>query len=221
MRRSSALDSLLPATRQAILTATLMHSQRRWYLSDLARHLGKSPSSLQRELAALARPGILRLRREGNRTYFPADTESPLYPELHGLIVKTTGLVEVLRAALAPHAEKIVAAFLYGSFARREERNRSDVDHMVVGTVPLAQLAVRIRRAEAEIVREVQVVVRTPEEFSRQASDSHFVREVIARERMFILGDEHVLGQVAGRRPNRKAPDLGRRTGRSARRHRP
>jgi predicted nucleotidyltransferase len=220
MRKSSALDSLLPATRQAILTATLMHSQRWWYLSDLARHLGKTPSSLQRDLAALARAGILRQRREGNRTYFQADTDSPLYPDLRGLIVKTSGLVEVLREALAPQAEKIVAAFIYGSFARQEEQNRSDVDLVVIGTASLAQLASHIRRAEAEIGREVQVVVRTPEELSRQASDSHFVREVMARERLFIIGDEHVLGQAAGRRANRKAPDLGRRTRRPARRHR-
>jgi DNA-binding transcriptional ArsR family regulator len=220
MRKSSTLDSLLPATRQAILTATLMHSQRWWYLSDLARHLGKTPSSLQRDLAALARAGILRQRREGNRTYFQADTDSPLYPELRGLIVKTTGLVEVLREALAPHAGGIVAAFIYGSFARQEEQNRSDVDLIVVGTASLAQLATHIRRAEAEIGREVQVVIRTPEEFARQASDGHFVREVMARERLFIIGDEHVLGRLAGRRSNRKAPDLDRRTRRPARGHR-
>ena len=220
MRKSSALDALLPATRQAILTAALMHPDRWWYLSDLARHLHKSPSTLQRELAALTRGGILRQRREGNRAYFQADADSPLFPELRALIVKTTGLVEVLREALRPQVRKIEAAFIYGSFARDDERNRSDVDLLVVGTATLADLASRIQRAEIELGREVQVVLRTPAEFARQALDSHFVREVMARDRLFVIGDEHVLEQAAGRGEGRHAPDLAGRTRRAARRHR-
>src|SRR5438046_2322809 len=75
--------------------------ERWWYMSDLAAHLDTTPSSLQRELGALADAGILRRRREGRMVYYRAEPEHPLYPELRGLILKTTGLLGVLRGALS------------------------------------------------------------------------------------------------------------------------
>jgi len=65
-----------------------MHPDRWWYVSDLARHLGVTPSSLQRELASLAGAGILVRRRDGNRSYFQPHQHCPFLPELSGLIRK-------------------------------------------------------------------------------------------------------------------------------------
>src|SRR4029434_3466031 len=120
MRKKRALDSLFPRTRQAVLAATLLQSDRWWYLSDLAKYLGVSPSSLQRELAALVSADILRQRRDGNRVYFQANPDCPFLPELQGLLVKTAGMVDVLREALTPFAKRIRWAFIYGSVARAE-----------------------------------------------------------------------------------------------------
>jgi len=77
MRASPILTALFPAVRQEILTATLLSPERSWYLSELAAHLKTSPSSLQRELEALAASGILQRRQEGSRTYYRAETASP------------------------------------------------------------------------------------------------------------------------------------------------
>src|SRR5438046_577733 len=97
-----ALDALFPATRQAILAAVLLDPQRSWYLSDLASYLGRSPSSLQRELESLVAAEILIRRQERNRVYFQANRECPIYPELANLLAKTAGLAKVVRSALAP-----------------------------------------------------------------------------------------------------------------------
>jgi DNA-binding transcriptional ArsR family regulator len=88
---TATLDALFPKTRQDILAATLLDPKRSWYLSDLARHLRTQPSSLQRELAALAEAGILRRRTDGNRVYFQADVDSPCFEELRGLMLKAGG----------------------------------------------------------------------------------------------------------------------------------
>ena len=82
----------MPRTRQSILAAMLLSPQRAWYRSDLARHLGLAPSSLMRELTALTGAGLLRKRTEGRQAYYEAETASPLYPELRGLMVKTAGV---------------------------------------------------------------------------------------------------------------------------------
>src|SRR5271155_5876378 len=91
------IDAIMPRTRQAILAATLLQPDRAWYAADLARYLGRSRSSLQRELVELVKAGILKSRREGRMLFIQADRESPIFPELRGLLSKTAGLVDLLR----------------------------------------------------------------------------------------------------------------------------
>src|SRR5437870_5744088 len=128
MRKKNLINALMPKTRQAILSATLLQPERSWYLTDLARFVGTQPSSLQRELANLVTAGILKANRQGRMVYFRADSECPIYPDLRGLLLKTAGLLEVLRDCLRPLAARIHCCFVYGSIARSEEDSRSDVD---------------------------------------------------------------------------------------------
>ena len=86
MRKPPAMSALLPTVRSDVLIATPMQPEKWWFLSELAQFLGTSPSSLQRELKALVDGGIIETRREGTRAYFKADTESPVFSELRGLI---------------------------------------------------------------------------------------------------------------------------------------
>src|SRR5215468_2947176 len=148
MRKHQPLDRLFPRTRQAILIATLLQPDRWWYLSDLAKHLEVRPSSLQRELAALTSAEILRQRRDGNRVYFQANPDCPFLSELQGLLVKTAGIVDVLRETLAPFQKRIQWTFIYGSVARAEELATSDIDLMIIGQAGLSELAPALRRGE-------------------------------------------------------------------------
>src|SRR5436305_505484 len=79
MHKNRPLDALFPRTRRAVLATLFLRPAREWYLSDLARHLKVQPSSLQRELARLVSAGILRRRDDGNRAYYQAETESPIF----------------------------------------------------------------------------------------------------------------------------------------------
>src|SRR5581483_1854379 len=117
MRKSTMLDALLPGVRQQVLAAILMQPERSWYLSELAQHIGVTASTLQRELAALSEVGILERRTEGNRVYFKANLECPILSDLQGLLVKTVGLMDVIKDALKPLTKRIEVAFVFGSFA--------------------------------------------------------------------------------------------------------
>ena len=86
--KTSPLDALFPKTRQAILAAVYSDPAREWYLSDLARHLGVTPSSLH-EVVRLVGAGILRRREDGNRAYYAAETKSPIFGDLRGLLMRT------------------------------------------------------------------------------------------------------------------------------------
>jgi predicted nucleotidyltransferase len=69
MRKSLILDALFPAIRQQILAATLLEPEKWWYLTELASHLGTSPSSLQRELGTLTGSGLLQFGNKITRAF--------------------------------------------------------------------------------------------------------------------------------------------------------
>ena len=200
MRTRTSLDVLLPKTRQAILAATFLDPQRWWYMRELARHLRVTPSTLQRELDSLVKGGILRQKREGKHVYFQAATDSPIFPELRGIILKTAGLADVIRNALKPFRDRIQWAFVYGSIARAEEHSASDVDLMIVGRVGLADLSSPLRKAEQKIVRAVNPTVYTPDEFrSKVKSNHHFISTVLRSKKLFVLGDPREFGETFGK----------------------
>jgi predicted nucleotidyltransferase len=205
MRTSAALAALFPTVRGDVLTATFTQPGKWWYLSELAQVLGTTPSSLQRELKALVNGGILETRREGTRVYFKADTRSPIFPELRGLIDKTAGVVPTLQTVLHPLKGRIVCAFVYGSVARSQERASSDIDLMVVGQVGLTDLTPALRKAEARLGREVNATSYSAAEFREKAQGKdHFLSEVLRGRKLFVKGNDRDMDELVGR-PRRSA----------------
>jgi predicted nucleotidyltransferase len=198
MRKRSPLNALLPKTRQGILAATFVQPEKSWYVSELARRLGVPSSSLQRELQDLTEAGILKSHRQGRMVYYQANADSPLFPDLRGLLLKTAGLVDILADALKPLRTKIPLAFVYGSVASGQERSDSDIDLMVVGDISPVDLAVPLRHARDLLGREINPTVYSPAEFAkkRMARD-HFLTEVLTKPRLLVLGSEHELDKAA------------------------
>jgi predicted nucleotidyltransferase len=193
------LDALLPKTRQGILAATLVQPEKAWYVSELARRLGVPSSSLQRELHDLSDAGILKVHRQGRMVYYQANRDSPVFADLRGLLLKTAGLVDVLAQVLKPLATKVRTAFVYGSIAAGTEESESDIDLMVVGQVSPPDLALPLRRAREQLGREINPTVYTHAEFEkkRKAGDS-FLKQVLDKPRLFVLGNKDELDEVAG-----------------------
>jgi uncharacterized protein len=198
MRKTpSALDNLFPYVRQGVLAATLTRPEKWWYLSELAEFLHTRPSSLQRELRSLEQSGILQQRKDGRRTYFRAETRSPIFRELRGIFEKTFGLVPTLKQALRAFENKITCAFVYGSVARGEERATSDVDLMVIGNVGLAQLSPVLLKAEKRLGREVNVTDYSIQEFRKKAREGdHFLTTVLKGSLQFVKGEQSDLDAI-------------------------
>ena len=197
MRTSVALDTLFPRVRRGVLSATLTRPDKWWYLSELAHFLHTRPSSLQRELAALVQSGILEQRRDGRRTYFKAETRSPIFGDLRSIFEKTVGLVPTLKTVLRPFEDRIACAFIYGSVARREERATSDIDLMIIGEVGLSELSTTLRKAEKRLGREVNVTNYSVDEFGRKVAESdHFLTTVLKGNLEFVKGEQRDLGAI-------------------------
>lgn len=199
MRNSRPLDALLPRTRQGILAAVLVRPDKAWYVSELARRMKVPASSLQRELRDLTSAGILKTYRQGRMAYYQPNSQSPIFPELRGLLLKTAGLVDVLADALKPLAKKLDFAFIYGSIASATEKSDSDIDLMVVGALTPIELSLPLRKARDLLGREINPTVYSPAEFEKKwQSKDHFLTHVLDKPKLFVLGNSHDLGQASG-----------------------
>jgi len=154
--------------------------------------------SVQRELKALTEAGIIKSTTRGNLTYYQANPDCPVYAELKGLIVKTAGIGDILRAALAPLSERLQAAFIYGSFAQGREHKGSDVDLCVIGSVQFAEIVSALNAAQQSLGREINPTVYPPEEFhKRSASKDHFISTIMKGSKIFLVGDMNELARLA------------------------
>jgi len=205
MRKSSPLlSSLFGSAIRGVLGAMVMRPAKEWYLSDLASYLGVGPSSLQRTLRKLCRGGKLVRRRDGNRVYYRTDPACPILPELSGILTKTIGLAEPLRAALAPLAGKIRLAFIHGSIAEARERSESDIDLIIVGDVSNSEVALALRPVQDRLGRQINLTRYTEREFvAKVSSGHHFLTSVLKKQRILLIGGENELAQIVGRKAGR------------------
>jgi DNA-binding transcriptional ArsR family regulator len=201
MRPLSAANVLFSGTQQKLLSALLLHPRRPAYAAELAVRLGVRPSSLQRDLAKYSAAGILKMSRSGNRVYFQADEGCPVFPELRALLVKTTGLVDALRAELAPLSSKIKVAAVYGSVAGGAEISAGDVDLLIIGSAKMIELSPLLEQAEGKLRRQTNPALYTPREFPQKARSSHFLQSVLGKPLLFVLGAKSDLETIAGRKP--------------------
>ena len=180
---------LLGQSRSAVLGALFLRPEAALHVRELARLTGVSPGSLHRELRALAEMGLLTRQETGRQVYYRANQQCPVYPELAGLLRKTAGLVDVLRDALAPLADQIEQAFVYGSMARGDEHAHSDVDLMVIGNVEFTDVVLALAAAQATLRREINPTVLSRAEFEHKLQDAEgFVAQVWRGARLWVVG---------------------------------
>jgi len=167
----------------------LTHPGERVYVRQLTAILRVDSSNLSRELARLAELGILTCQTEGRQKYYQANRACPVYPELHALALKTVGMADALRDALAPVSKTIRAAFVYGSMASGDAGPQSDVDLMVIGDSDELALHEAVAAAEEGLGRPVNYTRLTVEEFRRRRSERKgFLGRVLRGPKLPILG---------------------------------
>ena len=194
---SAGLPSLFGKTRQALLSLLYSRADEAHLQESLIRLAALGRGAVQRELAFLARVGVVRRTVRGRQVYFQANAESPIYEELRGLILKTTGVADALRAALAPLSERIAVAFIYGSVAKGQENRASDVDVMVIGEVSFAETSEALGEAQKSIGREVNPSVYAAADFrAKLAAKHHFLGSVLKGEKIFLIGDDRELARL-------------------------
>lgn len=188
-------DALFTKVQQRVLAVLFGNPARSFYANELIALAGSGTGAVQRELARLASSGLVTVSHVGNQKHYQANATSPVYEELRGLVLKTSGLVDVLRAALQPLAARIETAFVYGSVAKQQDTAGSDIDLMVVSdTLSYADLFAALEEAAEKLGRAVNPTVYSRKELDKRVrSDNAFIKRVWSQPRLQVIGDAHEL----------------------------
>jgi predicted nucleotidyltransferase len=185
-------ELLSSRTRAEIFRLLFGGTGEELHVREIERRSGLNNSTIRQELRKLVRLDLVQSRRDSNRVYYRAKTESPLYPEIRNLVLKTSGLSDVLKPALSD--KRIRVAFVFGSIARGEEKAGSDLDLMVIGELGLRDLSGLLSGIEEKIGREVNPHVLHEDEFRKRVrAKEHFVSSVMESSKIFIIGSQREL----------------------------
>ena len=185
-------DALFPSTRRRVLACLFGRPNRSFYATELMQLTGGGSGAVQRELARLAQSGLATVRRIGNQKHYQANPESPIFSELRGIVDKTLGLAEPLRQVLAPMEDRIFAAFVFGSVAKREDTVASDIDLMVISdTLAYSDVFSVLAGIEAQLGRPINPTLYSRKEFDQRVREGHsFVRRALSQPKIWLMGEE-------------------------------
>jgi predicted nucleotidyltransferase len=152
--------------------------------------------AVQRELSALVEAGILSRHRVANASIHSANQKNLIFTELQSIVRKSSTRFEPIGRALQPLSSRIRLAFVYGSFARGEEKSGSDVDLMIVGDITLKEVVKALRPVQENLNHEINPTVFRLKDFQQKLREgNHFLSAVIAGPKVVLHGDTDELGR--------------------------
>ena len=202
IQNAPVLDALFTSqARVEVLKLFFLRSSGRHYLREISSLTDQPVRAIQRELARLEDAGLLISSVDGNRKYFRANRQSPVFPDLRALMVKTAGIEDQLKQVLQERSDAIRSAFIFGSFARGSETSTSDIDLMVISDMTSRELSGYLSPLKAELDRELNpVTIRVHEFQDNVEKGDSFTQTIMEEPKIFLIGDEDGLQALAGRR---------------------
>jgi len=189
-------SALFTKVQQRVLGVLFGNPGRSFYANEVIALADSGTGAVQRELARLAAAGLVTVTRMGKQKHYQANAAAAVFEELRGLVLKTSGLADVLRTALEPLAEQITAAFVYGSVAKRQDTATSDIDLMVVSdSLSYADLFAALEDATHRLGRPVNPTVYSRQELAKRIrADNAFITRLMEQPKLWLIGEEHGFG---------------------------
>jgi predicted nucleotidyltransferase len=202
IQNDPVLEALFTSqARLEVLKLFFLRSSGRHYMREISSLTDQPIRAIQRELARLEDADLLISSVDGNRKYFTANRQSPVFSELRALMVKTAGIGDQLKKILQEQSDTIHVAFIFGSFARGIETAASDIDIMVIGVITSRELSRILKPLKEELDREMNPVTIRVHEFQEnvEKGDS-FTQSILEEPKIFLIGDDDGLQALVGRR---------------------
>lgn len=187
---SPLADLLFKEYRRRVLGLLLLHPERAYHVREIARLTGTVAGTLHKELSKLADTGLLVKMAQGNQVAYQANRNNLIYEELASILRKTSGIADVFAEALAPLAQQIDFALVFGSVAGGKARADSDIDVLIVTSASFSEIVKVLYPAQQQLRREINPKLYLPEEWKLAVAEgSVFVRELLDKPVIKIIGD--------------------------------
>jgi len=175
-------------TRVKILNLLLFNQDKEYHLRGIARIIEVSPIYVSKELENLLKLNLVTKANKGNLTLYSVNKQSILLNELRQIFLKTDYLGELIRKELEGKAKY---AFIYGSFAKGEEAEASDIDLFVIGDMKEDDLIKVIQKLERTTNREINYILWSENTFKQRAKNHHLLKTIKKDKIIMLIGDEN------------------------------
>jgi len=177
-------------TRKELFRLYFTNPDNEYYLRELERLLDIPVSMIRKELTQLEDAGIFMSKKKGNLVYYSLNKSYPLFEELKSIVFKTIGIQGLLKE-IFKKIKGVEVTFIYGSFAKKEEEARSDIDLFIIGRIDDSKLIRGIRRLEDILKREINYSLFTRDEFKKKIKEKDsFIMDILENPKIFIVGDK-------------------------------
>ena len=181
MNRATLADALLTSTQQKVLGLLFGQPDRSFFVTQIMGIAKSGRGAVQRVLHRLELAGLVSVQMHGNQKHYQANRKSPLFDEICGIVRKTVGLEQPLRAAVESLPGTVDLALIYGSVAKRADTSASDVDLLIVAdNLTLEDVYAGLSPAERLLDRKVNPTLYTRKEFDlRRTRGNPFLKRVL------------------------------------------
>jgi hypothetical protein len=160
------LDALITSkTRIKLLLKFFLNSSNQDYLRNLETELGDNTNAIRVELNKLEAAGLLNSFLKGNKKYFQSNTKHPLFSDIQSILMKITGLDELMKRVLT-NVGDLEKVYLTGALAQGNESEI--IDLILVGKLNREYFSELIAKAEKFIQKKIRFVVFHKDEFARK-----------------------------------------------------
>jgi hypothetical protein len=186
---TNTADALFTPVQQRVY-GVLFCNSRSFTAREIVALAGTSAQAVERELARLEAAALVRVSRIANVRHYQANTDAPTYRELRNLVLKTSGVADVIRVSLASRAAKIRAAFIYGPIEQTKDSSSSDINLLIISdTLIYGDLAPALKEASHVLGRRITPTLYSSRELARRvrANDPTTLR-ILAQPRIWLMG---------------------------------
>ncbi|MEK6935163.1 MAG: nucleotidyltransferase domain-containing protein, partial [Nanoarchaeota archaeon] len=156
------LEKLFTSKNRIKILQFLLFEKHETYLREIAKELKISTSAVKREIENLINLGIITKQRNK----LELNKKSNILDDLKNIFIKTDAIAYPIKETLKD--KKIEYALIFGSFARGEYKEESDVDLLVIGDIKRIDFYKKIKQIEDKIKREINPSIWTTEDLTKQ-----------------------------------------------------
>jgi len=188
-------ESLFSKVQLRVMALLFGQPDRDYLSADLIELADSGVGAVRRILKRLVKSGLVTETLVGKRKLYKANRKSPIYEELHSIILKTASLSIPICSALDPFGADISVAFIFGSIAKGNDNSDSDVDILIIGNdLNYAKLLTALQPVEKKISRCINAQILTADEWREiNEKGNSFVLNIRSQPKIFLIGNENDL----------------------------